>query len=230
MFFVHAIPYVLRQHVWWWYRSSSTVECISFMEIRSDPYKAPCYTRSRQGICIGLFDCSSAIISKSANALSPESIIEPPFCGRNIVQRLHHKVDLYQTPSTNETNRILEQLTNIIKQHLPNFSFNQNFGHDLKEYSARGNSLHLEFGSSIFLRSPSHLRKDMSKKRSEYSSYSPKLSSARSLRSNKDFKQSSSRLNSESNEGKCKTYRLFWQTYSKHPRSIIMESFGVTFR
>ena len=109
------------------------------MEICSDLCKAPHYVRSHEEICVEPLDCSAAIISKSSNALFPESIINPPFCGLNIVQRLHHKVDLYQTPSTNEVNRILEQLTNIIKQRVPNFVFNENFGHDLAEYSALGN-------------------------------------------------------------------------------------------
>ncbi|CAF0900927.1 unnamed protein product [Adineta ricciae] len=168
------------------------------MEIRSDLFKAPCYARSHQGVCIEPFDCSSAIISKSSNALFSESIIEPPFCGLNIIQRLYHKVDLYQTPSTNETNQILEQLTKIIKQHVPNFSFNENFGHDLEEYS----TLDDQQEDVSFLRSPSYLRKYMGRKRSEHSSYSQKLSSARSLRSNKALKQSLSRLNSESSEDK----------------------------
>ena len=81
-----------------------------------------------------------------------------------------------------------------------------------------------------FLQSPSHSRKDMGRKRSEHPSYSLELSSARSLRSNKGLKQSLSRLNSESSESKFETYRLFEQSYSKHPRSVVMESFDVTFR
>ena len=102
MFFVYATQYhwklhVLRQYVWWWSWSSSTVECILFMEICSDLCKAPYYVRSHEEVCVEPLDCSAAIISKSSNALFPESIINPPFCGLNIVQRLHHKVDLYRT-------------------------------------------------------------------------------------------------------------------------------------
>ncbi|CAF0944095.1 unnamed protein product [Adineta ricciae] len=181
------------------------------MEIRSDLFKVPCYARSHQGVCIEPFDCSSAIISKSSNALFPESIIEPPFCGLNIVQRLHHKVDLYQTPSTNETNRVLEQLTKIIKQHVPNFSFNENFGHDLEEYS----TLDDQQGDASFLQNPSHLRKAMGRKRSKNSTYSLELSSARSLRSNKGVKQSLSRLNSESSEDQS-SWSLSMSHLDKH--------------
>jgi hypothetical protein len=70
----------------------------------------------------------------NVNNYDRTNTIDSSLCiNSKLIQRLQHKIDLYQTPSSNDTRQILQLLTNIIKQHVPSFVFNEIVADDGRE-------------------------------------------------------------------------------------------------
>ncbi|CAF0932553.1 unnamed protein product [Rotaria sp. Silwood1] len=54
------------------------------------------------------------------------NIIDSSLCAKSkLIQRIRHKIDLYQTPSSNDAYQILQHLTDIVKKHVPDFVFKE---------------------------------------------------------------------------------------------------------
>jgi hypothetical protein len=55
------------------------------------------------------------------NAYDCTSILDSSLCANSqLIQRLRHKIDLYQTSSSNNIRQNHQHLTNIVKQHVSN--------------------------------------------------------------------------------------------------------------
>lgn len=84
-------------------------------------------------ICSDLLEATRSVGSNqpgcaSSSAYYPTTVpyTTTSLCANSkLIQRLQHKIDLYQTPSSNDARQILQRLTNIIRQHVPSFVFNE---------------------------------------------------------------------------------------------------------
>jgi len=124
------------------------------MEICSDPLEGVRYVGSDQPACASLLAGYPTIpphtlhnveyngrkatdipaFNLNVNNYDRTNTIDSSLCiNSKLIQRLQHKIDLYQTPSSNDTRQILQLLTNIIKQHVPSFVFNEIVADDGRE-------------------------------------------------------------------------------------------------
>ncbi|CAF2396717.1 unnamed protein product [Rotaria sp. Silwood2] len=116
------------------------------MKICSDPLDTVRSTGSNQKWCIPLPACYTTIIpyvptnveyngqqtsnittvNFDINKYNDMNIIDSSLCANNqLIQRIRHKIDLYQTPSSNDARQILQHLTDIVKKHVPDFVFKE---------------------------------------------------------------------------------------------------------
>jgi hypothetical protein len=121
------------------------------MEICPDPLEGVRYVGSDQPACASLpadyptiaphtlhnveyKGRKATAFNFNVNNYDRTNIIDSSLCvNSKLIQRLQHKIDLYQTPSSNDTRQILQLLTNIVKQHVPSFVFNDIVADDGRE-------------------------------------------------------------------------------------------------
>ncbi|CAF0812187.1 unnamed protein product [Adineta steineri] len=94
------------------------------MHICSDPLEVIHSDRSTQPWCTPFV----------SNNYDRRNILISSLCAKSkLIQRLQHKIDLYQTPTSNDAHQILRHLTNVVQQHAPNFVFNEIFPNNARE-------------------------------------------------------------------------------------------------
>jgi hypothetical protein len=130
------------------------------MQLCSDPLQTVRHVGSNEQWCVSLPACYPTIIpyvptnveyngQKASNTAAFNSgfntydstdIIDSPLCANSeIIQRIRHKVNLYQTPSSKDAHQILQRLTNIVKQHVPEFIFKEVTDGDVREEIKQSN-------------------------------------------------------------------------------------------
>jgi len=111
------------------------------MEMCPDPLEAVRSVGPDQQWCVTLPACYPTIIpyiptnieyhgqkisdtrafSFDVNNYDCTNIIDSSLCvNSQLIQRIRHRIDLYQTSSANDAHDNLQHLTNIVKQHVPN--------------------------------------------------------------------------------------------------------------
>ena len=124
------------------------------MQIYPDALEAVSSVGSKQPECASLPACYPTIVpytsnyvgyngqkatnitafNLNANDYDCTNIVDPSLCTNSkLIQRLRHKIDLYQTPSSNDARQILQRLANIVKKHVPSFVFNETVVDDASE-------------------------------------------------------------------------------------------------
>ncbi|CAF0986058.1 unnamed protein product [Rotaria sordida] len=125
------------------------------MKICSNPLDTVRSTGSNQQWCIPLPTCYSTIIpyvptnveyngqqtSNTTTAFCSDinnyngmNIIDSSLCAESqLIQRIRQKIDLYQTPSSNDAHQILQYLTDTVKKHVPDFVFKETTDSNIRE-------------------------------------------------------------------------------------------------
>ncbi len=111
------------------------------MQVCSDPLKTIRSVGSDQPWCVTLPACyptimpyiatnveysgqdaaNTGVFSSGVNNYDCTNLLESSLCANSqLIQRLRHKIDLYQTAPSNEARQKRQYSTSMIKQHVPN--------------------------------------------------------------------------------------------------------------
>ena len=104
----------------WWLIPLRRREWSLSMAICSDPLQTVRCVGPREQWCVPLPAQYPTIFPYSPKNVEcyGQELFQSP-----LVQRIQRKIDLYQTPSSNDTRQMLQRLTTIIQKHVPDFSF-----------------------------------------------------------------------------------------------------------